>query len=59
MKTIVLKHTNTCPRNVKNNEIDKVDGINALISGMQTKPQQLEIQIIYYIHYGIRYLKIY
>ena len=38
MKTIVLKHTNTCPRNVKNNEIDKVDGVNALISGMQAKP---------------------
>ena len=31
MKTIVLKHTKTRPRNVKNNEKDNVDGINALL----------------------------
>ena len=49
MKKIVLRHKHRHIK-VKNNQIDKVDGLNSLISGMQAKIfpsvcQQLEKQI--------------
>jgi len=58
MKTIVLKHTNT-RTNVENNQIDEVDVINALISGLQAEIffvcQQLEVQIAIIYLFRIRY----
>jgi len=58
MKTIVLEHTNT-RTNVKNNQIDEVDVINALISGLQAEiffvRQQLEVQIAIIYLFRIRY----
>lgn len=58
MKTIVLEHTNT-RTNVKNNQIDEVDVINALISGLQAEiffvRQQLEVQMAIIYLFRIRY----
>ena len=58
MKTIVLEHTNT-RTNVENNQIDEVDVINALISGLQAEIffvcQQLEVQIAIIYLFRIRY----